>query len=146
VALASMVSSQMTPTSIGQIVLDETSVQVYLSPGATPQTRDEIAALEVSTMLGLERLDDLATVEVVDGPVTIATMDGVRSATISAMPADDDLAIASAAVAEELDAITLPDGVTASVGGVLAEQEEAFAQLGLALLAAILIVYVVMVA
>ena len=146
VMLASMTSAQMQPTSIGQIVLDDASVQVYLSPGATPQTRDEIAALPIETLMGEERLDELATIEVVDGPVSIATQDGVRSATISATPADDDLAVASAAVTEELDAIALPGGVTASVGGVLSEQEEAFAQLGLALLAALLIVYVVMVA
>lgn len=47
---------------------------------------------------------------------------------------------------EALDGVDLPDGVTAEIGGVTAEQNEAFSQLGLAMLVAILIVYVVMVA
>src|SRR5690606_2561174 len=45
-----------------------------------------------------------------------------------------------------LDEIELPSSADASVGGVVTQQEDSFAQLGLALLAAILIVYVVMVA
>lgn len=146
VALAQMVSARMQPTSIGQVVIDDTSVQVYMSPGETPATRDEIAALAVPTAMGEQRLDSLATVEIVDGPVSITTDSGVRSATVSATPAGDDLTVASNAVYTEIDRIELPAGATASIGGVLAEQDEAFEQLGLALLAAILIVYVVMVA
>ena len=53
---------------------------------------------------------------------------------------------ASAAVQAELDSLDLPDGVTATLGGVTADQNDAFSQLGIALLAAILIVYTVMVA
>ncbi|WP_442915671.1 efflux RND transporter permease subunit [Leucobacter sp. UCMA 4100] len=146
VAVASIVSSAMQPTAVGQVVLDDSSVQVYLAPGETPATSDEIEALKVPTVLGEKTLGDLAAVEHVDGPVSISTEKGVRSATISATPESDDLTVAAQAVHEELDAIELPGGVTASVGGVLAEQEKAFEQLGLALLAAILIVYVVMVA
>src|SRR5699024_4308932 len=82
----------------------------------------------------------------IDGPVTVTTDNGVRSATVSATPAGVDLSVAAVAVTEELEALNLSGGVSAHVGGVLAEQEEAFMQLGLALLAAILIVYVVMVA
>src|SRR5690606_34185005 len=44
------------------------------------------------------------------------------------------------------DGIDLPDGAEASLGGVSADQEEAFGQLGIALVLAILIVYVIMVA
>jgi hydrophobic/amphiphilic exporter-1 (mainly G- bacteria), HAE1 family len=45
-----------------------------------------------------------------------------------------------------LDETELPAGADAAVGGVLSEQSSAFRSLGLALLAAILIVYVIMVA
>ena len=53
---------------------------------------------------------------------------------------------ANTAVQQALDATTLPAGVTASLGGVTADQSEAFSQLGLALLVGVLVVYVVMVA
>lgn len=146
VAVASIVSSAMQPTAVGQVMIRDSSVQVYLSPGETPVNQDEIAALTVPTVLGEKPLSELATVENVRGPVSISTEDGVRSATVQAMPESDDLTVAAAAIHEELDAIELPGGVTASVGGVIAEQEKAFGQLALALLAAVLIVYVVMVA
>ena len=91
-------------------------------------------------------LDELATVEGVDGPSSVTTVQGLRSATVSATPNDDDLGTASAEVAAAVDAADLPAGTTASIGGVSADQAESFSQLGLALLAAILIVYIVMVA
>jgi HAE1 family hydrophobic/amphiphilic exporter-1 len=70
----------------------------------------------------------------------------VRTATVSITPDTADVGTASAAVQAELDALELPDGVTAELGGVTSQQNDAFQQLGLALLAAILIVYTVMVA
>lgn len=146
IAVASLVSGAMTPSSIGQLILEEQSVSVYLSQGDAPATRDEVAAITVPTVLGEKRLDELANVEVVDGPVTVTSMNASRSATIDATPASDDLTVASAAVTEVLAEVELPGGVTAEIGGVLTEQSEAFEQLGLALLAAILIVYVIMVA
>ena len=50
------------------------------------------------------------------------------------------------ALTEEIDGLDLPDGAEVTMGGVAADQADAFADLGLALLAAILIVYLVMVA
>jgi HAE1 family hydrophobic/amphiphilic exporter-1 len=66
--------------------------------------------------------------------------------TVSALPKGDDLTAASASVNKALEEVKLPTGADASIGGVQAQQLESFQQLGLALLAAILIVYVVMVA
>jgi HAE1 family hydrophobic/amphiphilic exporter-1 len=50
------------------------------------------------------------------------------------------------AVDEQLKSIDLPAGVEATVGGAATDQAESFEQLGLAMLAAIAIVYIVMVA
>ena len=91
-------------------------------------------------------LTELATVETVDGPASISTERGVRTATVSVTPNTADIGTASVSVQAELDSLELPDGVTATLGGVTSQQSDAFSQLGLALLAAILIVYTVMVA
>ncbi len=146
VAVASMVSQQMQPRQIGQIVLDNTGVNIYLSQGEAPNDRDGIAAIEIQTMAGEKRLDELASIEVADGPVTVRSQDGNRIATVSALPEGDDLGAASLSVNAALESVELPPGATANIGGVMSQQSEAFEQLGLALLAAILIVYVVMVA
>ncbi len=146
VAVASLVSQQMQPRQIGQIVLDDTSVQIFLSQGAAPTDQAGVAALSIPTVDGAVRLDSLATVEIADGPVTVRTQDTNRIATVSALPEGDDLGSAGFEVNAALESVTLPAGATASIGGVMSQQSEAFEQLGLALLAAILIVYVVMVA
>ncbi|MFP3394281.1 efflux RND transporter permease subunit, partial [Brevibacillus sp. SIMBA_076] len=65
---------------------------------------------------------------------------------MTATPATDNLTTANADVTASLKAADLPSGATAKIGGVSSSQSDAFQQLGLALLAAILIVYIVMVA
>ncbi|WP_024357466.1 efflux RND transporter permease subunit [Leucobacter chironomi] len=145
-AVAGQVAQQMQPRPVGQITMDADSVSIYLVEGVAPADQAGVAALPIMTAVGPQRLDALATIEVADGPVTVRTEDGVRMVTVSALPEGDDLNVASAAVNAALEAVDLPAGATASIGGVMSQQAEAFEQLGLALLAAILIVYVVMVA
>ena len=144
--VAQQVAQQMQPTQVGQITVDADTVSVYLVNATEPTDQAGVAALAIQTATGPQALSSLASVEVADGPVTVRTENGVRSVTVSALPKGDDLGTASADVTSALETVTLPAGANAAVGGVLSQQADAFQQLGLALLAAILIVYVVMVA
>lgn len=65
---------------------------------------------------------------------------------VSASPSASDLGAVSVEITEALDRLDLPSGAAAGLGGVSQEQSEGFAQLGLALLAAIVICYLIMVA
>lgn len=71
--------------------------------------------------------------------------DGRVYAEVSAKLTSDDVSKASAAVQKEVDKMDLPSGVDVSMGGVTKDIEESFKQLGLAMLAAIAIVYFVLV-
>ena len=102
--------------------------------------------MAVPSATGVVQLQDIATVEERNGPTSITTEQGRRTATITVPPASDNLAVATQSVTEALAAVDLPDGASAEVGGVASQQADSFSQLGLAMLAAILIVYVVMVA
>ncbi|SDY85345.1 efflux RND transporter permease subunit [Herbiconiux ginsengi] len=146
VAVGSIVSQAMQPTTVGSIVIDDKNYTIYIAAENPPTTQDELAGLQIPTALGPVRLDSLATVSIVDGPATITTVKGVRTATVSVTPNSEDLGTASAEVQKALDEVSLPAGAAASVGGVVTDQSDAFSQLGIALLVAILIVYVVMVA
>jgi len=145
-ALSGLVAQLMRPSTIGQIELDDSTLSVYLDLGGAPTTVDQLRALTIPTAAGPVALSTLATVEVTDGPVSITTVKGLRSATVSATPAGSDLSRANSAVSQALDTVSLPAGASAELGGVTADQGTAFQQLGIALLAAILIVYIVMVA
>lgn len=72
--------------------------------------------------------------------------DGQQSATVSLTPAGDNLSAVNKKVSDTLDDLHLPSGADTELGGVSSDQADAFSQLGLALLVAIAIVYVVMVA
>lgn len=146
VAVGSIVSGTMRPQQLGSVEIDETALTVYLATEEPPATVAELRELVIPTATGPVELQDIATVEEREGPTSITTEQGRRTATITVPPASDDLAVATASVNAALAEVNLPDGARAEVGGVAQQQTESFEQLGLAMLAAILIVYVVMVA
>jgi len=128
------------------VVIDEKTLSIYILNDSAPTTIEELKNFDIPTAKGIVPLSDLATVEQTNGPSSITTIKGVRSATVAVTPNSDDVGTASAAVAAALADVNLPAGASATIGGVTAQQADAFSQLGLALLVAILIVYVVMVA
>ena len=146
VAVGALVSNTMQPQQIGTVEIDDTSLTVYLAASEVPATLDELRQLSIPSATGPIPLEDVASVEESEGPTSITTEGGQRTATVTVTPATDDLTAASASVTAALADVELPDSADASLGGVLSQQQDAFTQLGLALLAAILIVYIVMVA
>ncbi len=146
VAVGALVSNTMQPQSIGSIEIDDTAVTVYLDAPDAPVTLEELRELQIPTATGPVALDEIASVEETEGPTSITTARGQRTATVTVTPSTDDLTAATASVTTALEDIDLPQGADAELGSVVTQQTEAFTQLGLALLAAILIVYIVMVA
>jgi len=146
IAVGGIVTAAMNPSAVGSVVIDEKTLSIYILNESAPVTIQELKDFQIPTARGLVPLTDLAAVEEENGPATITTIKGVRSATVAVTPNSDDVGTASTAVAQALDGVKLPAGASADLGGVTAQQSDAFSQLGLALLVAILIVYVVMVA
>ncbi|MFD7026054.1 efflux RND transporter permease subunit [Promicromonospora sukumoe] len=144
-AVSGLVAGAMNEASIGTVDLDGSSLDVVVA-GDVPATAAEIEKIDVPTAAGVVPLSDLVTVEEVSAPASVTRVDGERSATVAVTPAGQDLGTLTSALTTEIDGLDLPNGAEVSVGGVAADQADAFADLGLALLAAILIVYLVMVA
>jgi HAE1 family hydrophobic/amphiphilic exporter-1 len=141
-----IVTQAMNPSATGTIVIDEKTLSIYVDNPAKPTTQAELEAFSIPTLKGAVPLTDLATVTTVNGPSSITTIKGLRSATLTVVPGTDNTGNASAVVQAEVNKVTLPASAIVSLGGVTSQQASSFQQLGLALLAAILIVYVVMVA
>ncbi|NEN04844.1 efflux RND transporter permease subunit [Diaminobutyricibacter tongyongensis] len=146
VAVGTVVSQAMQPTTVGSVAIDNSTLKIYIQSDNPPTTVAALSALKVPTAAGPVALDTLASVAQTNGPATVTTERGLRSATITATPGTDNLSTANADVQKALKDTDLPSGATAKIGGVTASQSDAFSQLGIALLAAILIVYIVMVA
>lgn len=125
--------------------LDEQRQKLNESEVEASQSRaEQEAAQDVRGTAKL--LNEVATVNAVPAQASITREDGARTVTISATPSGDDLRTATMDLQKGLDDLDLPDGVTASIGGVAAEQTEAFTQLFLAMGIAIALVYMIMVA
>lgn len=146
IAIGSIVSQAMQPSLAGTAVIDDKTLSIYLQTADTPDTIEALSDLAIPTKFGPQKLSELATIKKSDGPASITTIKGLRAATVSITPKGADVGSASLAVQEAVDSLDMPAGATATLGGVTSQQSDAFAQLYLALLAAILIVYVVMVA
>ncbi|MET7477854.1 efflux RND transporter permease subunit [Streptomyces sp. NPDC005648] len=118
--------------------LDDTECDVVIKSPEPAVTSDQLKNLR----LGPVRLGDIATVKVVDGPVSMTRVDGQRAATITAKPTGDDTGAVSTKLQSKIDALKLPAGTTAEIGGVTSDQDSAFKNLGLAMPAAIAIVLI----
>jgi HAE1 family hydrophobic/amphiphilic exporter-1 len=145
-AVGGIVTAAMNPSPSGTVTIDETTLSIYIENSAKPLTIEELQAFTIPSAAGLIPLTDVATVEEVNGPASITTIRGARSATVSVTPNGDDVGTASSVIADAVADVELPPSASAELGGVTEQQNDAFTQLGLALLIAILIVYIVMVA
>lgn len=145
--VSGVVAAAMNPARpIGELDLGDGPLEVVVSSGTAPATRAEIEALVVPSAQGLVPLTDVAAVEAVQVPTSVTRVDGERSATVRVTPATQDVGSLTRELQAAVDGLDLPAGVDVEVGGVASQQQDAFADLGLALLVAIAIVYVVMVA
>ncbi|MGW5862649.1 efflux RND transporter permease subunit [Streptomyces sp. NPDC055239] len=140
--LGQAVAQTVRGTESGKATLDDTERDVVVKSAQPAKTLAQLRELN----LGSVKLGDIASVKLVDGPVSMTRIDGARAATITAKPTGENTGAVSADLTKKLDALNLPDGVTASIGGVSEDQDEAFASLGLAMLAAIAIVFMLLVA
>ncbi|UJW28214.1 efflux RND transporter permease subunit [Saccharothrix sp. AJ9571] len=132
--------------TVTQLPVDGTRTDIVLRTGDRPDDAAAVAALPLPSATGIVRLDQVATVRTVDGPTQVKRTDGELSTTVSAKTTGGDLSALTQQLTTKLDGLSLTGGAAYSLGGVSQEQNEAFADLGLAMLAAIAIVFLIMVA
>ena len=133
-------------TTVTKVNLGATQEDVVIQLGTPATTVQEMQDLLIPGPTGNIRLGDVATITRAYGPPQITHLGGVRTATVSATITSSNIGAVSQDVQQRIDKLSLPAGATVSLGGVTASQSQAFQGLLLALLVAILLVYLVMVA
>ena len=91
-------------------------------------------------------LSTLASIQEITGPQTVNRVNGDRDATITGTITANDTRAVQTDVANALAGVSLPSGASISTGGVFAQLSTVLNQFALALLAAIGLVYLIMVA
>ncbi|RAO32286.1 Cation efflux system protein CusA [Micromonospora saelicesensis] len=141
-AVGQLVSQAFRGAPLGQVTLDGQQQNVVLRLGTQPPVSvEQLRALPV----GPVKLGDIAQVTQGEGPQQVSRIDGERSVSVTGAATGSNLGATSQELQKRLDGINVP-GATFTIGGVSADQADAFGDLGLAVLAAIAIVFLIMVA
>lgn len=144
--VAAQAAAALNPVPSGSVRLGYTDYPVRIGQPEEITSLDQLRRVEVLTADGPVELTALAEVSEQDVLSSVSSSDGDRVAVIAVTPDDEDLGAVSTAIAEVLQSLSLPEGTSAELGGAATQQAETFQDLYLALLAAVAIVYVIMVA
>ncbi|WP_421383172.1 efflux RND transporter permease subunit [Bacillus salacetis] len=125
---------------------EEMDVIVQREEKTDAATFDELLETEIPTATGTTvPLSELVTTEEGTTYNTLSRSEGEFYATVSGTVTTDDVSAATTQADEQIDELELPDSVEVGVAGVAADMQETFTQLGIAMLAAVLIVYFILV-
>ena len=137
-----LIASHTTDFPVSQVTIDDAELNVHMDSAATVETVEDIENLD---LFGIP-LTDIAEVNRVNIAPSVSTIDAVRTVTISVTPAStDNVGATTAALTQAIDSAQLPEGVQTELAGVAEEIDTTFQQLALAMAAAILLIYVVLV-
>src|SRR5699024_10067874 len=127
---------------VAEVTIDDTELNVHMDSASAVETAEDIEQLD---LFGIP-LTDIAEVNRVNIAPSISTLDSIRTITISVTPeSPDNVGATTTALTDAIDAADLPDGVQTELAGVAEEIDNTFEQLALAMAAAILLIYVVLV-
>ena len=126
---------------------DGNDLEVIVQKDAdTPESMDKLLEQKVPTATGQTiALKEIVKVEKGKVSNTLDRSEGQYYASVTGTITSKDVTKASADLDEKIDKIDVPKGVEIGVAGVTADIEETFTQLGIAMLAAIAIVYFILV-
>jgi hydrophobic/amphiphilic exporter-1 (mainly G- bacteria), HAE1 family len=109
-------------------------------------TIDDMTGVTLTSPLGFEvPIRDVVKVESGESPNAINLMDGRLYTNITAEVTTADVGKASSELKQKINDLELPASVDVEFGGVVEQMNETFTQLGLAMAAAVAIVYLVLV-
>jgi multidrug efflux pump subunit AcrB len=125
---------------------DSIDVIVQQEQTAQPKSIDEMLARQVPIALGTTMpLSELVTVKEGTTLNTLARSAGEYYATVTGTIIGEDISKSTSEVDAAIEDLDLSKGVTVGVAGVAADMTETFTQLGIAMIAAIAIVYFILV-
>lgn len=126
---------------------DGKDVNVYIEvEEITYNDIEELADMEIDTPLGTTvKIADVVDIKEGQSPETIDRRDGKMYASLTAEVIGNDVAGASTDIEDKIDKQEFAEGVSVKFGGVTEQINESFSQLGIAMVAAIGIIYFVLV-
>ena len=147
---AAQIASTVRGAIQGQVVTtfrtDEDEIDVRLQlPEESVKNLQDLGSLTVISAMGYRvPLSEVAKFEIVEGPNTIERINQVRTVNVTAQIVGRDLNSVVKELNEKLAEMSFPSGYSYEMGGYAQMMTESFQDLGLALVLAIILVYMVM--
>ncbi len=124
----------------------EYDIRVRLAENGRESLAD-LRRLRIATPeAGMVELQEVAEIEIVEGPVQINRENQERTATVSSDLDGRDLGGVADDIEAELAGFTIPDGYRVDITGEAEEMEEAFGDLTYAFILAVVLIYMIMAA
>ncbi|OKP85894.1 Swarming motility protein SwrC [Paenibacillus helianthi] len=145
--IAMKLSPAGTRPVLTEVAMDGKNYNVYIETDKDTYTSiQEMEDATLTSPLGITvPIGEVAKIENGTSPDSITREDGKMKVDVTAEIIANDVNSASNSVKEKIDALDLPDGVTVTFGGVTEQINDTFGQLGIAMAAAVAIVYFVLV-
>lgn len=139
-------SDMMTGTDVAGAGVDNRGLFVTAIT-QTADTSEELGALIMQDGLSYRlRLVNVADARIIEEPTNIRRIDQQRAATVSAEVTEKDVGAVNRQAQEKIDALAETNpGVTTKMGGVAEEMAETFGSMGIAIIVAMVIAFVIVV-
>lgn len=141
-AISELLSSLSSNAAVTTVDFGEGPLNVRVLVSGGTQDLQQLARLELAPGTSIS---DIASVEVIQRQERLTRVNGQPGATISADVTGEDTAGIAADALSAVNRIDVPDGIIVEQGGIASDIEESFSNLFFAIIASVIIVYVVMV-
>ncbi|MBJ6362683.1 efflux RND transporter permease subunit [Paenibacillus sp. GCM10012307] len=139
-----IVGEQLRPVDGGTYTIAGKERHITIGYQQQIAAREELENLLIPTNAGLVRLKDIAELSEQKALVTVQHNEGKTYAQVKAYVKGSDTATVTKRVLKDIDSLSLPQGVEIVVGGGLKMIKEGFVQMGIAMAAAVGLVFLVL--
>jgi len=131
---------------LGTVPTDQGPLAAFVRfPAMAGMTSETFGNLPLASAAGIVPLSSVADVTLVQEPVQVTHTDGERTVTVSVTSLGNNIGDTSTNIRTALEGLQLPDGSRWELSGATAQMDDMFRSLGLAMLVAIIVVYLIMV-
>lgn len=138
------VNEQLRPVQVGTYMLDGQPQNLTMSYSQSVSSREQLENINIMTASGVKKLRDIADLTEQHAPVTINHEDGKTYALVSGVIKGEETSAVTKEVQADVESLVLPSGVEVKFGGGLDMIIEGFTSLGIAMVSAICLVFLVM--
>ncbi|AZN40593.1 efflux RND transporter permease subunit [Paenibacillus albus] len=143
--VAQQLQGMLNPIPLGTVNIDNRATNVILQPSVDPKTEADLNNLTIMTAQGPAPVSSVAKLVKTEQASVFYHKDGKAYVRVSADVEPSQLSIVGKEITKKVGELKAPDGVKFTVGGASADQSADFADLGIIMIIAIGIVYLIMV-